>query len=343
MNKHNYQPIKQTKYYPLDAFKVFLWAVVLKQVASFLLVAILNSYSRANGIAFEELLNNSIVGYLLLVSFHVVLLLLFVVYNSKHKFDVKKTCNINFKFDLYKVGVVALISVVSLFLVAPFINVLESLYRLIGYAPSNNLLFKLDTPLHLIISLVLVAFVPAVVEELIFRGVVLQGLLKKIKPHSAVLLSALFFTLLHGALQQTVYQFILGVVLGYVALFGGLNYAVLMHFLNNAIVLVVNYISPAVEESASIGLINIISAVLLLVAACALFYVLLNALKKGNKKHIHSDTELTNNSMVKTTKKKSAKKTKSIIKFNSIEMMYLVMSLAISCMVWLVNTLVNIN
>ena len=54
----------------------------------------------------------------------------------------------------------------------------------------------------------------------------------------AVTVSTLLFVLMHGALQQTVYQLVMGIMLGYVACVGGsILYSIILHFLNNTFVL----------------------------------------------------------------------------------------------------------
>lgn len=71
-----------------------------------------------------------------------------------------------------------------------------------------------------------------VAEELLFRGIVLRTLApygKKL----AIVVSALLFGLFHGNLLQTPYAFVLGLVLGYVALQYRLVWAMLLHVGNN--------------------------------------------------------------------------------------------------------------
>jgi membrane protease YdiL (CAAX protease family) len=68
------------------------------------------------------------------------------------------------------------------------------------------------------VVLLLMAVLPAVCEELAFRGFVLSGLRSRVSPVWAVVLSAIFFGLAHSsALQQTVSATLLGLVLGYIA------------------------------------------------------------------------------------------------------------------------------
>ena len=83
------------------------------------------------------------------------------------------------------------------------------------------------------------ALLPAIAEELAFRGVMQRALQTKYSGFVAIFFSTLLFVLLHGSLQQTVYQLIVGIMLGYLACVGGsVIYSIILHFLNNALVLV---------------------------------------------------------------------------------------------------------
>ncbi|MGN0191102.1 MAG: lysostaphin resistance A-like protein [Candidatus Cryptobacteroides sp.] len=71
-------------------------------------------------------------------------------------------------------------------------------------------------------------------EEWLCRGLVLRGLLQKINPAAAILVSALFFAVIHLNPWQAVPAFILGVLFGIVYYrTGSLKLTMLMHFVNN--------------------------------------------------------------------------------------------------------------
>lgn len=63
------------------------------------------------------------------------------------------------------------------------------------------------------ISIVLVA---AIAEEIIMRGIILEGLLQKYNPWIAIIVSALIFGIWHMNLPQFVNAFVLGIILGIV-------------------------------------------------------------------------------------------------------------------------------
>ncbi len=64
----------------------------------------------------------------------------------------------------------------------------------------------------------LMALLPAVCEELAFRGFILSGLRHTGSKWRAILISSVFFGMTHGILQQSIVASIFGLVLGYIAI-----------------------------------------------------------------------------------------------------------------------------
>lgn len=72
-------------------------------------------------------------------------------------------------------------------------------------------------------------------EEWLCRGMVLRGMLKKVKPVWAIVISAAFFAIIHMNPWQALPAFILGCLFGYVYYkTGSLKLTMLMHCANNA-------------------------------------------------------------------------------------------------------------
>ncbi len=84
-----------------------------------------------------------------------------------------------------------------------------------------------------------IAVLPALFEELLFRGVVLDGLKEALNETLAVLVCGLLFALYHQNPAQTLYQFCCGAAFALVAIrAGSVLPTVLSHFLNNALILI---------------------------------------------------------------------------------------------------------
>lgn len=83
-----------------------------------------------------------------------------------------------------------------------------------------------------------VAVLPAVTEEIAFRGLVQHWLQTAIKPMRALVLASALFMAMHFSLLSAPYMFAMGMVLGYSKLKTGSLYpSMLVHFLHNYIVL----------------------------------------------------------------------------------------------------------
>lgn len=88
-------------------------------------------------------------------------------------------------------------------------------------------------PLVMIASVVIVA---PIYEEVLFRGIILNGMSKKYNPVIAVLLSALFFALMHMNLIQGINTFLLAIILGSIYIKTGSIYlSIFLHFVNNSL------------------------------------------------------------------------------------------------------------
>lgn len=84
-----------------------------------------------------------------------------------------------------------------------------------------------------LMALVSVVAAP-VVEELVFRGVLMKALQKAITPIGAVLVTSVLFTFAHGDIVQGMYSFAIGILLGYVKIkSGSLWNCIAMHFAFN--------------------------------------------------------------------------------------------------------------
>ncbi len=85
-----------------------------------------------------------------------------------------------------------------------------------------------------------VAMIPAIFEEMIFRGAVLQSL-RRFGDGFALIVSSILFACAHGNLVQAPNAVLAGMVLGYFALrSGSLLTPMMMHFANNGIAALVN-------------------------------------------------------------------------------------------------------
>ncbi len=96
-----------------------------------------------------------------------------------------------------------------------------------------------DWPLA--ITLLTIALLPALCEEVVFRGVLLRGLATRFHAPMALALSALVFSAYHMNLVQLIPTFTLGVVFGVIALRAASAVPTMFaHLLNNGIAILVS-------------------------------------------------------------------------------------------------------
>lgn len=194
------------------------------------------------------------------------------------------------------VGICFLISIISLIGFSDLTNVFVEFLQYFGYSsvlPS----MKIDTFGKYIGYLVSSCLVAGFCEELLFRGVVESGF-KKWGMKVAVGFSALIFMLMHGNPEQTVHQFIIGVIIGYIYYkTNNLWLGVLVHVFNNFIPVTLSFLleilpttetaSDVVVTTTEIGLgtilINLIIAILVASAGIYFLKILLNKLFKENE------------------------------------------------------------
>ena len=142
-------------------------------------------------------------------------------------------------------GVVA---IAFLYLSSNLVTCLDELLRLTGYSKSASMPFEINTIGNLFIGVLVLALAPAFIEEMLFRGMLLNGLLdgkssmkKKI---IALIIAALAFACIHQSMQQFAYPFMCAILFGAVYLFtGNIWYSIIMHFCSNAMVVVSNYVN----------------------------------------------------------------------------------------------------
>ncbi len=128
-----------------------------------------------------------------------------------------------------------------------------------------------STPSSLVINLIATALIPGLLEELVFRGYVLQAL----RPYGdgfAIVVSSLLFGLLHGNVLQIPFAFIVGLICGFVVVqTGNIWVSVVLHMLNNAMAVILTYAGTFMSQQASSRLDTTVSLIVALIGtACFL-------------------------------------------------------------------------
>ncbi len=98
-------------------------------------------------------------------------------------------------------------------------------------------------------ALAVMAFAPAVCEELVFRGFILSGFRHLGRKWRAILFSAIFFGLAHAVFQQWIITCVVGVVIGYIAVqTGSILPGLIFHLIHNSLVVLLPRIPSDMYE-----------------------------------------------------------------------------------------------
>lgn len=147
---------------------------------------------------------------------------------------------------------------------------LEKAFQFNGELPSMPLT---DDPWVLVLYGIVIAVIPPIVEELLFRGMILHSL-RRFGDGFAVVASAILFGFYHGNFIQMVFAFIAGLVMGLVVVrTGSLWTSILIHFINNSISFAVEMVQRYGGDSAANQANYIIMGVVLFLGSLSLVWL----------------------------------------------------------------------
>lgn len=159
---------------------------------------------------------------------------------------------------------------------------------------------------NLMLDMVLIAILPGICEELLFRGLIM-GAYERWGTWRAIWISALMFTGLHGTVAGIPAQLLLGVALGYVTASTGSVYAaMMMHTTYNAITLLVSYSAledvsavPAGPLLAEVGMTGLVVGIVGAIIFIALFIL---TLKYLDSLRVRADEPFGNDAVIEKKK-----------------------------------------
>ena len=221
---------------PSDGSAVFLGSYVLKLLLQVIIVIVL-------GVTDVDPDFSKTIAYACIItsSNEIAFLLTPLAYGKIKGYDTIRGMGFEGRFSLWATLLVIPLSVALICMGQPLAEGFVRLVALIGYDTSAATSIMPSTPGELAATLILVALLPAIAEEYVFRGCVARAFARKGYVF-AVFMSALLFAIMHGSPLQLVHQFLIGVVCA-VLFFAtrSLWPPIILHFLNNAIALVLGY------------------------------------------------------------------------------------------------------
>lgn len=155
------------------------------------------------------------------------------------------------------------------------IRLASSLFESVGIAIPEP--FAADTPKtvgEFLGFFIVMAILPAVGEELLFRGFALHAL-RPLGTKAALLLSSFAFAMIHANVQQIPFAFLMGLLFGITRIkTGNLLYPILFHFINNAWSCIRTALAVFVSPRAAYVASSVADVLFLLCGAAALAYLL---------------------------------------------------------------------
>lgn len=156
---------------------------------------------------------------------------------------------------------------------------------------------NVDTTGGLLFNIFMVAFLPAIGEELLFRGVIQRIFTRMFKNnHWGIWISAILFSALHMQFYGFIPRMLLGVLFGYLLVWSGSIWIpIIAHFFNNAFAVIAMYfinnnmLNPKIEEIGSTS-----ESYYLAALSLAFVVVLLMLFKKQNKRNTIYNNTLVN-------------------------------------------------
>lgn len=340
-SKKNFEVGK--KFSVLDAFKAFFLLIVVMLSFSIVLTIVCEVIASVKNITTTELQKSTpfIVISQLLSGF--IFIIFFIVYSRCVKVKGHAVIGDGQPISLLPISIAMVMAIICIFLLTPFFDLLDFAFKVPEEPVPLFELMQSSFP-YFLFGVLLYAVLPAIGEELVFRGLILRGINSRFNGTVSIVLSAVLFALVHGSLQQTFYQLLMGIFLGYLAYVGGsVLYSVILHFLNNLLVLlfscfdVVGYLS---QRAIYYNIFSYIFPIMLFLLGMFLVVVLMWVLKYLRNKNFFRYIPKKKKKQMEETKEPELLGFKGMIKtFNYSEKMFILAGLGISFVIWLLNTI----
>lgn len=274
-----------------DSGNVFLFALILPILVSLVFSMIANVIAGARGIEASVITDNM----WFMTAYSIVSILcyagIYLVYNKIQKIDFKA---INLKFNLkwHTYLIMIVVGVISLFGIQYFISIIDDLLISLGYNMASTSINPTSWGTFFL-SVFVLAILPAIGEELIFRGIILNGLRTRFNDIASIFISAILFALMHQNLQQLIYPFLLGSIMAWaVVRSGSLISSVIIHFTNNFLVVLLTFIQNMTGWSVALPRewwFYLIAIVLLLLTILSIFLLDRYYFKHKSKDNIEKE------------------------------------------------------
>lgn len=278
-----------------DAGIAFVLAFVLSQFTAVIGITITQSIMSSFNMTSAQITSfwDGMWGYLLQGLFMNVAFVGIFVWYYTHRAKttmLQKPTNYTLKY----VGVCIIVGVASLFLLSGTLNYFQLLLSKLNIEP-GVLSYEIDTPFKYIVSLISLAVMPAICEELLFRGIITTALKQKGETY-AIWISSLMFAIFHFSPSQLIYPMCFGLILSIVYLrTNNIVFPILLHFVNNALSVSIQYFSNSTATAFTHSASMLLYALITLLVWIYIIYRLFKDFQqhKSTQTTINCETEVT--------------------------------------------------
>ncbi|EPY6470336.1 CPBP family intramembrane glutamic endopeptidase [Clostridium sporogenes] len=124
----------------------------------------------------------------------------------------------------------------------------------------------------LLLQFISLCVIAPIFEEIIYRGIMLEQLNKRCGAVKAILISSLFFGIMHLNVHQAVNGFFIGIVMGFIYIkTDSLMLTMFLHFINNLYCLIAGYIAYLDKIESNFSIVTLVCGVILLCLAYRFF------------------------------------------------------------------------
>ena len=119
-------------------------------------------------------------------------------------------------------------------ILSPIFDIFENQFENEGLNPSINKFTFDQILLYIGIYIYQSLAIAPVTEEILFRGIILKGIMHKYSIKKSIIISSILFAIIHGSLQQGLYAFISGIIFSLIYIYtGSIKFSIMAHFINN--------------------------------------------------------------------------------------------------------------
>ena len=225
--------------YTVLAIIYFIISVIASAVTAIIANSIMSKYGYTEiSEALDHIQKTDTFIYInyLLAPLMIAICVLFIT--KRNKIGFNQIFRVKCKPKYYVIAVLLIFGL--LFSLSNLNGISVEFFKLFGYKPRESSSYFPNLSGGMVVpAFIVIAIMPAIFEELMFRGLLLNCCENGMGSIRAILVTGFCFSLFHGSPEQTVYQFIAGCAFAFIAIrSGSILPSIIMHFINNALIVI---------------------------------------------------------------------------------------------------------